>query len=60
MSFGGRRWKLILNFRAGYRLNCLDLVRNRFFSLRALYGGIGGEAAATMVVVDSSILFGFR
>ena len=30
MSFGGRRGKLILNFRAGYLLNCLDLVRNRF------------------------------
>ena len=46
-------------FRAGYLLNCLDLVCNSFFFLRALYAGSGGEAAATMVVVDSSILFGF-
>ena len=30
------------------------------FSLRAFYAGSGGKAAATMVVVDFSILFGFR
>ena len=41
-------------------MNGLDLVRNSFFVLRAVYAGSGGEAAATMVVVDSLlILFGF-
>ena len=58
LDLGEIQVKYVVNDRV--RFKCLFAFSCYVFSLRALYAGSGGEAAPTMVVVDSSILFGFR